>query len=173
MRKSNEVVKANILDKLAQVEFTHTYAFAIREEKMIKAVVVENADEVLPLVTYCEKNAESHGADWGVRMLGTLDSFQTLKDYASEVVTLCSVEYFESLLVERKNSGIRENRGNLFEVVFADMVGGKQVELKNAKCTDCGDVIVGKKHIQCKLWNATITTEKQVNRFYKKFLETA
>ena len=45
MRNSNEEVKMTILERLAEVEYTNTYAFAIRDEKMVKAVIVENADE--------------------------------------------------------------------------------------------------------------------------------
>lgn len=170
MRKSNEEVKAMILNRLAEVEFTHTYAFAIRDEKMVKAVVVENADEVLPLVTYCERNAESHGAVWGVRMLNSRATFETLKEYANAIIPLCTINEFENRLLERRENGIKENRGNLFEVYFSEMTGGIMNENKSAKCTECGDVVVNGVHIQCKLWNATITTEPQVNRFYAKYL---
>ena len=176
MRKDNKRTKNNILKKLSIVEFTHTYAFAIREDKMVKAVIVENADEVLPFVTYCERNSESHGADWGVRMLGTVDSFEILIEYAKKIITICSLEEFEEELAERKECGFTGNRGDLFEHLFAKATKGKMPKARNAKCTESGDVIVRGKHIQCKLWNATITTKKQVDKFYnnyKKFMKTA
>ena len=64
----NVEMKQFILDRLAQVEYTDTYVFAIRHQGMIKAAKVEHAMDILPLVSYCEKQASSHGAPWGVRM---------------------------------------------------------------------------------------------------------
>ena len=165
MKKSNEIVKMSVLAKLAEVEYTNFYAFAIRDEKMVKACFVRNADEILPYVTYCEKNAESHGGVWGVRMLNNKEMNETLKEYAETVLPLCSVDYFESRLAEERANGIKGNRGNLFEVILCEQTGAEQVAKKNAKCTDCGDIVLNGEHIQCKLWNATITTEPQVMRF--------
>lgn len=173
MRNTNEAIKKTILDRLAQVEATHTYAFAIKEEKMVKAVVVENADEILPLITYCEQNAKSHGAVYGVRVHGTKANFELLKEYAREIIPMCSVAEFERTYKENKENGYTGNRGNLFEDMFAQFTGGKQNESKNAKCTECGDVNVNGEEIQVKYWNATVTTEPQVNRFYTEYMKRA
>lgn len=171
MRKSNDTIKNVILDRLAEVEFTHTYAFAIRDEKMVKAVIVENADEILPLVTYCERNAESHGATWGVRMNNRMDVFAIIKEYARETIPMYSTREFERMFLEAKENGYKGNRGNFFEDKFAVLTNGIQNTNKNAKCTECGDVIVNGEHIQCKFWNATVTTEPQVNKFYTDYLK--
>lgn len=171
MRNSNEEIKRTILERLAEVEYTDVYAFAIRDEKMVKAVIVENASEVLPLVTYCERNSASHGAVWGVRMNNAKETFSVLKDYAREIIPMCSVKEFERLFAEQKENGYRGNRGNLFEDMFAEYTNGVQNENKSAKCTECGDVVVNGEHIQVKFWNATITTEPQVNRFYTEYLK--
>ena len=170
-KNSNEEMKMVILDRLNTVEFTHVYAFAIREDKMVKAVIVENADEIMPLITYCERNSKSHGGVWGVRMWNAREAFEVIKEYAREIIPMCSVKEFETIYAERKANGYSGNRGNLFEDMFADFTNGTQNENPTAKCTECGDVIVKGEHIQCKFWNATVTTEPQVNRFYLKHLE--
>ena len=171
MKKSNETIKNVILDRLSIVEFTHTYAFAIRDEKMVKAVIVENADEILPLITYCERNAESHGATWGVRMDNRMDVFAIIKEYAREIIPMYSTKEFERMYLEAKTNGYTGNRGHFFEDKFAVFTNGIQNINKNAKCVDCGDVIVNGEQIQCKFWNATVTTEKQVNTFYERHLK--
>ena len=171
MRNSNETIKAVILDRLATVEYTNTYAFAIRDEKMVKAVIVENADEILPLITYCERNAESHGATWGVRINNRNDVFAIIKDYAREIIPMYSTREFERMYLEAKENGYKGNRGNFFEDKFAVFTNGIQNENKSAKCTECGDVVVNGEHIQVKFWNATVTTEKQVNKFYEDYLK--
>lgn len=168
--KSNEIVKNHILAMQAEYEYTHYYAIAIRDHKMIKACFIENADEVLPLVTYCERNAESHGGVWGVRMMNNSMAKGIIKEYASKIVDLCSIEYFENRYMTEKENGIKGNRGNLFETLLVEVCGGYQVETKNAKCTEMGDVVIDGQHIQCKLWNATITTEPQAMRFYTEYM---
>ena len=170
-KNSNEEMKMVILDRLNAVEFTHVYAFAIREDKMVKAVIVENADEIMPLITYCERNSKSHGGVWGVRMWNAREAFEVIKEYAREIIPMCSVKEFEAIYTEHKANGYSGNRGNLFEDMFADFTNGTQNEDPTAKCTECGDVVVNGEHIQCKFWNATVTTEPQVNRFYLKHLE--
>lgn len=164
MRNDNIVMKNNILTGLARVEYTSVYAFAIREDQMVKAVVVEDANDILPLITICERQAKSHGSDWGVRIHGTKKNFALMKEYAREVVDICSVDCFEEIYATEGNRG-SNNRGHIFEKLCAERMGGYQVEKKNAKCTESGDIVVNGEHIQCKLWNATVTTEKQVMRF--------
>lgn len=167
----NQEMKQYILDRLAQVEYTDTYVFAIRDHKMVKAVEVENAHDVLPLITYCERQASSHGSPWGVRMWNSTATFEIIKAYASRIWTLCSVEEFETTYQEAGGRKLDGYRGEWFERLFVKYVGGTRPEKRNAKCTECGDVILDGKHLQLKLWNATITTEPQVNRFYAAMIE--
>lgn len=167
----NQEMKQYILDRLAQVEYTDTYVFAIRDHKMVKAVEVENAHDVLPLITYCERQASSHGSPWGVRMWNSTAAFEIIKAYASRIWTLCSVEEFETTYQEAGGRKLDGYRGEWFERLFVKYVGGVRPEKRTAKCTECGDVILDGKHLQLKLWNATITTEPQVNRFYAAMIE--
>jgi hypothetical protein len=84
---------------------------------------------------------------------------------------LCSVEEFETTYQEAGGRKLDGYRGEWFERLFVKYVGGTRPEKRNAKCTECGDVILDGKHLQLKLWNATITTEPQVNRFYAAMIE--
>ena len=161
----NNEVKTMILDRLAMVESTHTYAFAIRDNKMVKAVIIENADEVMPMITVCERNSKSHGGVYGVRIWNSKKAFEIMKEYAREIITLCTVEEFERRYKEEKENGFKGNRGNLFEIIFAEITGAEMNDNPTAKCTECGDVRLNGEEIQLKLWNATVTTEPQVNRF--------
>lgn len=169
MRKDNVEIKNMILNTLAEIEYTHTYAFAIREHGMVKAAIVENADEILPLVTIAEKQASSHGAPWGVRMCNKQSCFEIIKAYAREVIDICSVDYLEA---EYKTHGNRggNNRGHIFETLFNERVQGTRPTSKNAKCIDTGDVIVNGEHIQCKFWNATVTTETTMQSLYTEYI---
>lgn len=167
----NNEVKMTILERLFAVESTHTYGIAIRDNGMVKAAIIEDADDVLPLVTVCERNSKSHGGVYGVRMWNSNKAFEIIKEYAREIITLCTVEEFERQYKEAKANGFKGNRGDFFEVFFAKVTGAELNEVRNAKCTECGDVRLNGEEIQLKLWNATLTTETQVNRFYEKMVK--
>ena len=115
-RKDNIEIKTAILNALASLEYTHTYAFGIREHGMVKAAIVENADEILPLITIAEQQASSHNSVWGIRMHGTTADFALIKSYAREVIDICSVKAFEQAngleipydIVERRPGDIAE-----------------------------------------------------------------
>lgn len=170
MRKDNIEMKTIILNDLAKVEFTHTYAIAIKDNKRVKAAIVENAEKIMPMITVCELQAKSHGAPWGIRVNGVKENFALIKEYAREVIDICSVKEFEYIYSTQGNRG-NNNRGHIFERMCAEVMGGFQADSKTAKCIDCGDIIVNGEHIQCKLWNATVTTETTIKNFHKTIME--
>ena len=163
----NLEIKNAILNTLFAIEYTHTYAFIIRDNGLVKACIVENADDVLPLVTICERNSKSHGGVFGVRMWNSNTAFGIIKEYARETITMCSVAEFENEYRTAKENGYFGNRGNYAEDMFAFITGATQNTSKNAKCTECGDVVLNGEHIQVKLWNATVTTETTMNNLLK------
>ena len=165
MRKDNVEMKMMILNKLSAVEFTHTYIIGFRENKMVKAAIVENADEILPMICVAEPQATSHNAVWGVRANVTRENTEIVKAYAREIIDVCSVAYLEQEYAERGNRG-KNNRGHIFERLCAERLKGERPDSPTAKCTETGDIIVNGEHFQCKLWNATVTTEPQVNSFW-------
>lgn len=155
-------IKMRILTLLSHVEATHTYALIIRDDGCVKAAIIENADDLLPLVTVCELSGRD---GFKVRMWNSKEAFNIIKTYARELITLSTVREFEEAYKNAKENGYSGNRGNFAEDLFALITGGKQNDSKTAKCTECGDVNVNGEEIQVKLWNATITTLEQVERF--------
>ena len=169
MRTTQNIeIKNHILNMLTAIEYTHTYAFIIRDNGLVKACIVENADDVLPLVTICERNSKSHGGIFGIRMWNSNTAFSIIKTYARETITMCSVAEFENGYKTAKENGYFGNRGNYAEDMITILTGATQNESKNAKCTECGDIVLNGEHIQVKLWNATVTTETTVNNLYKE-----
>ena len=77
----------------------------------------------------------------------------------------------DSCVTMAKENGYKGNRGNFFEIIFSEVTGAEMNENPTAKCTECGDVRLNGEEIQLKLWNATLTTETQVNRFYEKMVK--
>lgn len=169
VRKDNIEVKTAVLDKLAAVEFTHTYIIGFTEGGMVKAAIVENADQILPLLTVAEPQASSHKSVWGIRMRVTAEGKDILKTYAREIFDVCSIKFLEQEYAEHGNRG-GNNRGHIFERLCAEVMGGTRPDSMTAKCTETGDIIVDGEHFQCKLWNATVTTEPQVMEFYSKMM---
>lgn len=171
----NKEMKAMILDRLDKVEYTHTYGFGIRDNGMVKLCIVENANDILPMITYCERRAESKGSFWGVRMWNSANCFDIIKAYATKIIPLCSAEEFEEgyqKACEENGKVISGYRGEWLERLSAKLLGGIRPQSRTAKLTDSGDIIVDGQHIQIKLWNATVTDEKTINGFYEKWLAT-
>lgn len=167
MRKDNIEIKTSILEKLASVEFTHTYIFGFRENGMVNAAIVENADEILPMICVAEQQASSHKSVWGVRVNITEEKREIVKEYAREIIPICSVKFLEQEYAEHGHKG-KNNRGHIFERLCAEVMNGSRPDSMTAKCTESGDIIVNGEHFQCKLWNATVTTEPQVMKFIAK-----
>lgn len=161
----NKEEKSYILNTLSKVESTHTYVFAIRSKGHVYGAIVENAEDLLPLVTVCEARAKSKGCDLAVRMWNSSKAFKVIKEYARELIDLGTVESFETGFKAWQADGNRGNRGNYFEILFSAVTGAEMNTNPTAKCTECGDVRLNGEEMQLKLWNATITTMEQVERF--------
>ncbi len=164
----NMELKTYILNNLKKVESTDTYVFGIREEKMVKACIVENASDILPLVTVCEAVASSKGTGFKVRMWNSNEAFKIIREYARETITLCSVAEFEAGFKAWRASGNNGNRGNYFEPTFCGVTGAEMNTNPIAKCTECGDVRLNGEELQLKLWNATVISQEQVERFMER-----
>ena len=170
MRKDNTEIKEMILTRLAEIEYTHTYIFAIDDGAIIRGAIVENADDILPLITVAERQAKSHGSVWGVRMRPAQISYDIIRKHATEIFDVCSKDYMENEFKTNGNGG-SNNRGHIFERLCAEVLGGVQNTKKNAKCTESGDINVNGKHYQVKFWNATVTTETTVNNLYAEYMK--
>lgn len=168
MRKGdNPEIKKMVLDRLASVEFTHTYLFNYREKGMVRAAIVEDADEILPLITYAEHHEGKKHNGWAIRMDGCKANVEIIKTYAREIFDVCTVKFLENEYAVNGRPG-SNNRGHILERLNAEILGGVQNKKSNLDCTLAGDIVVNGEHIQCKMWNATVTTEATVNNFLAK-----
>ena len=152
---ANENVKEYLTREYARLAFTPDYVFGYAENGMVYAAMVENADEILPYVTTLDRASSKNGGTYSLKYKPTKAITSILRAHASKVLTICSVEYLESL-----NATSRQNRGQIFESLVAENLKAETPKAKNAKFTDCGDIIVNGRHYQVKYAKATFTDER-------------
>ncbi len=149
--------------------YTTNYGFCVKTGGKITAAVVENVTcETLERITYCERNAESHGGFYGLRMLNSKATMQYILEIATETYEIGTYAEFENGFAEYRANGNKGNRGDYFEDIFASLMNGVKPENRAACFTDCGDVIANGVHYQCKLYNATFTTENTIKKTYAR-----
>jgi len=151
----NENIKEYLTTEYARLAYTANYVFGYAESGMVYAAMVEDADEILPYVTCLDRASSKNGGTYSLKYKPTKAIAAILRTYASKVFAVCSVEYLENL--NREN---RQNRGQIFEAMVAEILGAETPKAKNAKFTDCGDIIVNNRHYQVKYAKATFTDER-------------
>jgi hypothetical protein len=162
-KNHNPEMHKYLIEQYTALAFTHTYAFCVKHKGKMKVAIVENANSILPDITYCEPNSSSHGKVYGLRMMEKQIVSEMILNRASEIFELGTYKDFENGFTEYRQTA-KGNRGDYFEMVFTKMVNGTNPDKRNACFTDCGDVIANGKHYQCKLYNATFTTESTIAR---------
>lgn len=151
----NENIKEYLTREYTRLAFTPDYVFGYTENGMVYAAMVENADGILPYVTTLDRASSKNGGTYSLKYKPTKAITSILQAHASKVLTICSVEYLESL-----NATSRQNRGQIFESLVAENLKAETPKAKNAKFTDCGDIIVNGRHYQVKYAKATFTDER-------------
>lgn len=158
-------MKAMLLDMLECVEFTHSYIFTVYDNKgNMFACVYDNAMDVLRNSTYVYVNKNGKVQ---VKMDTHRDTMDYIKENADYVVSLGTRKEFERYAKQYKNHwGF--NRGYYNEIVVCKAFNGKLNKAKNAKLTDCGDMVADGKHYQLKLYNATVCHENRLVNMMKR-----
>ena len=151
----NENIKEYLTTEYARLAYTSNYVFGYTENGMVYGAMVENADEILPYVTCLDRASSKNGGTYSLKYKPTKAITAILRAHASKVFAVCSVEYLESL-----NKANRQNRGQIFEAMVAEILKAETPKAKNAKFTDCGDIIVNHRHYQVKYAKATFTDER-------------
>lgn len=152
---ANENIKEYLTREYTRLAFTSDYVFGYAESGMVYAAMVENADEILPYITCLDRASSKNGGTYSLKYKPTKAIAAILRVHASKVFAVCSVEYLESL-----NKASRQNRGQIFETMVAEILKAETPKAKNAKFTDCGDIIVNRRHYQVKYAKATFTDER-------------
>lgn len=158
-------MKDMLLDMLECVEFTHSYIFTVYDKAgNMWACVYDNAMDILHNTTYIYTNKNGKVQ---VKMDTHRSSMDSIKASADEVISLGTRKDFERYAKQYKNRwGF--NRGYYNEILIAKNLGGKLNKAKNAKLTDCGDMVLDGKHYQLKLYNATVCHENRLVNMMKR-----
>lgn len=159
----NESIKAYLVNEYSARAFTHSYIFGHAVGGMIYAARVMDARPLLPYIVSLDKASSKNGGTFSIKYKPNAEKWAMICAAAAEIRPICSVDYMEKLNAESK-----QNRGQIFERLAAESFGMKQMEAKNAKFTDCGDVVAEDgTHYQVKHDKATFTDERTLKNLQK------
>ena len=154
---TNENIMNYLINSYNELAYTHNYIMGYVAEGMVYGARLENAESLLPYITSLDRASKKNGGTLQLKYKPNKKQIALIIEKASEIKAICSVDYLEKL-----NKETRHNRGQIFETLVADSFNGHQVEKKNAKFTDCGDIIINDRHYQVKYLKATYTDERTI-----------
>ena len=147
-KEEKAVIRSAMVRRYNKGAYTHNYIFGFIRNKMVYAVQVDNASDLLSLLTYAEKRS---GNGWVLKYRPTKAQQEIILANASRVEILGSAEWME---VERLN--FKNNRGDAFEYHACKRWDGEQPANRAEKFTTCGDFWTKDgKHFQCKYGAST------------------
>ena len=150
-----ENILAYIMSTYARLAYTPAYIFGYAIKGTIYAARVTNADTILPYIATLDRASSKNGGTYSAKYKPNMKKWAIIMSAAVEIRPVCSVAYME----QRKAESGR-NRGQLFEDMVAAIFDMKQVDSKNAKFTECGDVIAKDgTHYQVKYNKSTFSDE--------------
>ena len=167
-KNHNPAMHATMLPRYIRLAYTHSYIFAIKYARHIHLAFVRDARGILANITYCERNAESHGALYGLRMYNCKATSETILANAYATYDLGLATDFEADYLDRKANGYKGNRGNLLEDMVVDMFHAERPENINTSFAVAGDMVIDGTHFQMKIWNATFTTTSTLEKTEKR-----
>lgn len=159
----NESIKAYLVEEYNARAYTHAYIFGHAVGGMVYAARVMDARQLMPYIVTLDKASSKNGGAFSIKYKPNAEKWALITASAAEIRPICSVDYLEKLNAESK-----QNRGQLFESLAAETFGMKQWEAKNAKFTDCGDMVAKDgTHYQVKYDKATFTDERTLKNLTK------
>ena len=159
-----ENILAYLMTTYAHLAYTPAYIFGYAVKGIIYAARVENADPILPYIATLDKASSKNGGTYSAKYKPNMAKWMIISSAAIEVRPICTVDYMETRFAESN-----QNRGQIFETLVAEMFHMTQVESKNAKFTNSGDVIAKDgKHYQVKFNKATFTDERTLHNLVKE-----
>lgn len=157
---TNENIMHYLINAYNELAYTHNYIFGYAVKGMVYAARVENAADLLPYIVNLDRASKKNGGTLQIKYKPNKEKVAIINENAAEIKAVCTVDYLEKL-----NANSKQNRGQIFETLAAELFGGQQVERKNAKFTECGDIIVNGRHYQVKYAKATFTDERTIKNF--------
>ena len=142
-----------LLEGYNSVAFTDKYIFGFISKDVVYMAFAYS--EIIPYITTLDKAGRDGG--YALRYKPNKRQIEGLYNSATEVIALCSKDYFEKSV---KRS--RYNRGEVFErIVFKYF--GKRWKKDHKPFYKYGDIKIDGIPYQIKFIGATLTTEKQIN----------
>jgi hypothetical protein len=157
---TNENIMNYLITAYNELAYTHNYIMGYVAEGMVYGARLENAESLLPYITNLDRASKKNGGTLQLKYKPNKNQIALIIEKATEIKAICTVDYLEKL-----NSECRQNRGQIFETLAAEVFNGKQVEKKNAKFTECGDIVIKERHYQVKYLKATFTDERTIKNF--------
>jgi hypothetical protein len=158
----NDLILHYLATEYNKLAYTHNYVYGYTFNGMVYGAVLHDASDLLPYITTLDRASSKNGGTIQLKYKPNKEQLELIKVNADEILEICSEELLENLY---KNS--KQNRGQIFESLVADKMNGRQSEKKNAKFTDCGDIVVGRTHYQVKYLKATFTDERTLKNLSK------
>lgn len=155
--EEKNIIRSTMVRRYNKGAYTHNYVFGFVRNKMVYAVQVDNACDLLTELTFVEKRS---GTGMNLRFRPNKAQQEIILTNASRVEVLGSAEWLEAEKLNFKN-----NRGDAFEYHACKRWNGTQPENRAEKFTTCGDFWTEDgKHFQSKFGAstgaATFTDEK-------------
>lgn len=142
------VIRSAMVRRYNKGAYTHNYIFGFVRNKLVYAVQVDNASDLISDLTYVEKRSNN---GWVLRYRPTKAQQEIILANAQRVEILGSTEWLEAEKLNFKN-----NRGDAFEYHACKRWNGEQPVNRAEKFTSCGDFWTeDRKHFQCKFGAST------------------
>lgn len=151
-------IQFHLCHEYNRLAFTHSYVYGLVKNGLVLAYLVKDGAESLASLSCLDRASSKNGGTLQLKFKPNKAQVAILETIADEVKVICTADYLES-----ENASRRQNRGQIFEEMVAKALHGEQVAKKNAKFTDCGDIIVNGTHYQVKFNKATYTDERTLH----------
>jgi hypothetical protein len=151
----NITIQSYLTTEYNRRAYTHSYIFGYAVRGTVYAARVMDARDILPYIVSLDRASSKNGGTYSIKYKPNAEKVAIINTAAAEIRPICTVDYMENLFANSK-----QNRGQIFEDMVIKAWHGAPVGGKNAKFTDCGDMIADGVHYQIKFNKATFTDER-------------
>lgn len=151
----NITIQSYLTTEYNRRAYTHSYIFGYTVRGTVYAARVMDARDILPYIVSLDRASSKNGGTYSIKYKPNAEKVAIINTAATEIRPICTVDYMENLFANSK-----QNRGQIFEDMVIKAWHGAPVGGKNAKFTDCGDMVADGIHYQIKFNKATFTDER-------------
>lgn len=151
----NITIQSYLTTEYNRHAYTHSYIFGYTVRGTVYAARVMDARDILPYIVSLDRASSKNGGTYSIKYKPNAEKVAIINTAATEIRPICTVDYMENLFANSK-----QNRGQIFEDMVIKAWHGARVGGKNAKFTDCGDMVADGIHYQIKFNKATFIDER-------------